>query len=897
MVLLGSTLASAIPARRTPIDGFMADGTPVKAVLHGDENFHYYVSEADGALLLRRGDAFVYADVASDGHLDAVDSPVIARRRAAALDGAATTSRRRVPGLVEGTTFPARGKQKIAVVLVQYQDVKFNLEYPLDYFTRMLNQEGFSDYRATGSARDWFINSSGGQFEPEFVVMGPVTLQKHQAFYGGNDAYGQDLAPQKMVIEACRALNPDIDFSQFDCDHDGYIDNVFVVYAGRGEASGGGADCVWPHAWNLTAAEPGQSYIFDGVRLNRYACSNEWELSDQGYGYRPVGIGTFVHEFSHVMGLPDVYSTRYVEGSFTAGAWSALDYGPYNNDGCTPPQYSAWERAVLHYSTPVPLSASAANFSLDTPESNRACIIETENPNEYFVLEHRVQEGWDAYIPGHGMLVWHIDYDADVWSANSANNDVNHNRIDIIEADGILSNATRDGDSFPGAAGVTSFSSTTSPALVDWSGKGTGHSLTDITELDADKPRLAFRVNGGSPDIAAPANLEVTMSTPTSFGVSWTAPAGAIGYWWTLYDADMKPLKKEYIATTSTSYYFEDLTPATDYYYTIKADDGFLGSATSEPLKARTDDPTLDLLAPEVLPPTDIKPDSFTVNWKPLEGATEYYVWTYEQGTSEGMLEWTSFDNGVENLPEGWDSSSKISYGMSAYCGEAAPSLRMASDGDYLSISMYDYLYVTSLGFWHRGNGTTEAEKLVIEGDKGDGVWHEIERKSITTEKGGESLNFGFPYYIWKKVRICFERPSKGAVAIDDVVASFGFPIYFEDEQYIVPAGITSYTFENLESGHTYRYSVQASDGTLLSKQSPIYEVETKQADGIDAPGASVRFELRGLEIVTATDIEVYDLAGRCVATGSGSVTLPCAGVYIIKAKGCVPAKVLAKSL
>ena len=140
-----------------------------------------------------------------------------------------------------------------------------------------------------------------------------------------------------MVIEACRQLNPEIDFSQYDLDNDQYIDNVFIFYAGQGEASGGSSDCVWPHSWEVEIAEMGSQHIFDNVHLNRYACSNEWELSALGYGYRPVGIGTFIHEFSHVMGLPDLDSTQYVEDTFTPGAWSVMDYGPYNNYGCTPP--------------------------------------------------------------------------------------------------------------------------------------------------------------------------------------------------------------------------------------------------------------------------------------------------------------------------------------------------------------------------------------------------------------------------------------------------------------------------------------------------------------------------------------------------------------------------------
>ena len=159
--------------------------------------------------------------------------------------------------------------------------------------------------------------------------------------------YGNDQRPEEMIIEACQMLDDTVDFSEYDRDGDGYIDNVFVFYAGRGEASGGASDTVWPHSWDITAATS-VPYVFDGVRLDRYGCSNEWEVD------RPDGVGTFVHEFSHVMGLPDLYATKYT-GAFTPGAWSAMDYGPYNNDGCTPPLYSAFERYSLGWIEPLPI--------------------------------------------------------------------------------------------------------------------------------------------------------------------------------------------------------------------------------------------------------------------------------------------------------------------------------------------------------------------------------------------------------------------------------------------------------------------------------------------------------------------------------------------------------------
>jgi hypothetical protein len=181
------------------------------------------------------------------------------------------------------------------------------------------------------------------------------------------------------------------------------------------------------------------------------------------------------------MGLPDLYSTSYADGTFTPGAWSALDYGPYNNDGCTPPQYSLFERASLGFVTPPQLTGQR-NIRLDKIATNDGYYIPTSSDDEYFLIENRQQEGWDAYIPGHGMLVWHIDYDADIWSSNIVNNDPTHNYVDIIEADNTQTSDSRSGDAFPGTANVTSLGFSTVPALKSWSNRSTGVELTDITE-------------------------------------------------------------------------------------------------------------------------------------------------------------------------------------------------------------------------------------------------------------------------------------------------------------------------------------------------------------------------------------------------------------------------------
>ncbi len=882
-----------MPAKRTITQVPDGKGGTISIRMIGDENFHYFVNEADGTLLTRDGDTFVPADIAPDGTIHASGTPVKAALRKGALDARRAKAPNKVAGVVEGTTFPARGEQRAVVILAQYQDVKFNLPDPQDYFTRMLNQEGFSDYHATGSARDWFIHSSNGIFQPTFDVFGPVTLQKNREFYGGNDAFDQDNAPQKMAIEGCRQLNPDVDFSKYDCDGDGVIDNVFVVYAGRGEASGGPAESVWPHAWKISSAEPGSAYTFDGVKLDRYACVNEWELSDQGYGYRPAGIGSFIHEFSHVMGLPDLYSTQYAEGTFTAGAWSAMDYGSYSNDCCTPPQYSAWERSALGYSEPEPLQGKG-NIALRPLEQGDAYIIPTEKENEFFIIENRQQSGWDSYIPGHGMLVWHIDYDADIWRRNALNNDPTHNCVDIIEADGTRDEKSRGGDCFPGDAGVTALGASTTPALASWAGTDTGFTLTDITER-ADGT-IAFRLNGGAADIQCPVGLTATDILAGGFTARWEEVDGAKGYAVRLYthEAEEAPeLIECYNVGTSNSLKIEGLTPSTDYSFTVTADDGFFGSIESEPVSLRTLDPTFDYFAPVALEATDVAEDSFTAVWEPMADATEYRIDVYEKINEPGTPVTATFDNGATDLPDGWSTTAAGSYGMASYAGESPMSLRLSTDGDRLESAEYPY-GISRISFWHRGNSTSEAETVSVLAFDGES-WSEISSEQVVSEKGGAIRDFTLSPET-RQVAIRFNRPAKGSLALDDVtVEPFG-PLrntYAEGYEERSVGNVTRFQVTGLKPATTYYYSLVADNGSLRSLRSNVVAVTTGQNASINLVQQDrAPFSVNGSTVTLGDGAAVTDIAGRRVASGPATVVLP-RGLYIISSPGKNPAKIL----
>ena len=264
----GAATVYAVPAKPGLLNVTQADGSTLPVRLMGDERSHFYLSE-DGYLLSNDNDTYYYADVDTSG---AVVRSNIRAARKELRDGVARDYLRRVdmervykafeeragrvsagrkspmrgPGLFPGTHFPSKGHQKAIVILVEYKDVKMSLDDAHGYFDRMLNERGFSDYGGTGSAVDFFEESSLGQFCPQFDVFGPVTLSQDMKYYGGNDWYGNDQRPEEMIIEACQMLDDTVDFSEYDRDGDGYIDNVFVFYAGRGEASGGASQLARP---------------------------------------------------------------------------------------------------------------------------------------------------------------------------------------------------------------------------------------------------------------------------------------------------------------------------------------------------------------------------------------------------------------------------------------------------------------------------------------------------------------------------------------------------------------------------------------------------------------------------------------------------------------------------
>ncbi len=930
---LSALSAYAVPAKKGILPITQPDGTTVMVRLVGDEYSHQYYTE-DGYLLVHDGNALCYARIGNDGlpvstgtearditvrsaaekalvasidkdllgeaanRLDAINrrnsrkvmsQPL--RNRVQRSQSEESTSR--LPGLFPGTNFPSFGQPKVLVILAEFKDQSFKTPDPAGYFERLLNYEGFDEYGATGSVLDYFKDNSNGKFNPQFDLFGPVVLPEKTEFYGGNNFWGDDKNPEQMVIDACTLLDDEIDFSQYDTDGDGIIDNVFIFYAGRGEASSGITYTIWPHSWNIYEGA-GKTVYLDNVLLDRYACSNEWD------GVKPDGIGTFVHEFSHVLGLPDLYATRD-DGAFTPESWSIMDYGPYNNDGRTPPLYSAFERSALGWIEPLPID-TALNATLPPISEGKAGIIRTPKDNEFFLFENRQQKGWDKYIPGHGMLVWHIDYNESVWASNVVNNTPSHQYVDLEEADNVQSDYTRASDAFPGARNVTSFTDDTNPSMKTWAKQRLNLPVTDIKE-SADGI-ITFKVSGGTEELHPVTALEATEVSLQEFTANWE-PKENFDHLLSVFTLDEDSLIT-YVdgfyhrnVGKTDSYKVEGLLPCSEYFYTVTYGTAWETAPESNTIAVITSGSDLWRHQVNILEPAAVSDSSFVARWEFLEGATDYILTVKVKGEPVPYVTELGFDDGVTDLPDGWTSSSKTAYKMETYSGKSSPSLRLGKYNDYIESAEFDD-FISAASFWLRGNATTGTDSIKVSA-LSDSVWNDLCLAPITTERGGNTVELtDFPENT-TAIRLNFIRNSgSGTVAIDDIVIYHGEKeniLSVENYTDLSVGNVNEYEVTGLSENSEYYYSVVASDGEVMSKKSDIMTVITIGTNSItdtDIDASNANIEINGLEVTlsgmeSGQPVRVFDSMGRLIAlptadlSGNIRFSLPASGIYLIR--------------
>ncbi|MDE6272118.1 MAG: M6 family metalloprotease domain-containing protein [Muribaculaceae bacterium] len=512
--------AWAIPARQGVRTFTQPDGSKISLTLVGDEYSHNYIS-SDGTIM-KRG---------SDGFFRPVSQAEAAERHAA---GISRRARRNLPlrraAQENFSQVPHVGSPRVPILLVQYKDYKFKDQNP---------KATFESFFSSGqkSAHQYFLDQSNGKFDCQFDVYGPITLKGNRVDYGGNDWWGNDVGVGTMVGEACVGLDSSIDFSRYDNDGDGECDVVIVLYAGDGEASSAdrnAEDSVWPCQWELEGSDYGKSLNLDNTKVNLFAVFNELYGEDLS---KIDGIGTFCHEFSHCLGLPDFYDTQYGP-HFGMGNWSIMDHASYNDDGYTPLGYSAYEKEymgwidipeatenTLYTLTPMNLKEEATDMAVR--------LTNSADPDEYYILENRKKQGWDAFMPAEGLLISHFTYDTSAWVNNEVN-DYDLQRATIIPADNSLkldkqnyygeiyyyiNEADQKGDLWP-YAGHDELTDTSVPAAKVNKGGFMSKPITEITRNN-DGTISFYAMRGALPAVEVPSALAHEILSSTSAKINW----------------------------------------------------------------------------------------------------------------------------------------------------------------------------------------------------------------------------------------------------------------------------------------------------------------------------------------------------------------------------------------
>lgn len=312
----------------------------------------------------------------------------------------------------------------VAVILVSFSDCDFLEDSTPERYDRIFNEEGYNEGKGPGCVADYFRTQSGGLFKPHFDIYGPVKVAAN-AKSTSNTNYGKDIFREatKLLLDSL-----DIDISVYDWDGNGRAESFVYVYAGYGGNES--VDVCTGSIWPNTSTFP--SIAVNGTIVNSYSASPERWGND-----KLCGIGTICHEYSHTLGLPDIYPTASGAGYSVCDEWDLMDGGNFINNGWCPCNYSALEKMLLGWGKPVELTDPAQISEMKPISEGGEFYRVSCSDNEYYLLENRQWSGWDLRAPGHGLLIAHVDYQANRWSSNTVNNLKDHRCYSFISADGL----------------------------------------------------------------------------------------------------------------------------------------------------------------------------------------------------------------------------------------------------------------------------------------------------------------------------------------------------------------------------------------------------------------------------------------------------------------------------
>ena len=557
-----------------------ADGTTITVRAYGNEDLSYFLA-SDGTLLYQEGTNFYIAGVKADGTLYSTGvlahepsmrtikeiSAIKAQNAKAFYNSMETQAKankvRREPMTPDNSLLPSLGKHKIPVILVEFSDVEFSVENPKATFDKYLNGKELFNKETDpemgqnyASVAKYFKDMSFGKFEPEFEVFGPVNLGKPLATYGAGYSSQENMG--LLLTDACTAVDDEVDFTQYDSNDDGNIDLIYIIYAGFSQSiAGNSTDCIHPKSGYLSLAKS-----FDGMDVKRYGVNNELNgtPADQANGPIINGIGLFCHEFSHCMGLPDLYpkSGSIAEACINQNMdyWSLMDAGEYTANGYRPTAYTAWERERLGWME-IGTLTGPSNVELKSLDEGGAAFRiyndKDETGHEYYIVENVQNNGWNKNLFGNGLMVTHVDYLSSQFSLGGCkvNNTEGHPRMHVMAADGMfvpeyfLGSTIEDsyitflkehnadlvakyggqvfsiedykaeaaGDLFPGTSNATSLTDDSQPMKAwTYNGETMGKPITDITN-DTEKGIVSFKFMGGGEPVDGINEVTVNKTT------------------------------------------------------------------------------------------------------------------------------------------------------------------------------------------------------------------------------------------------------------------------------------------------------------------------------------------------------------------------------------------------
>ncbi len=534
LTLICTLTISAIPAKRYWTALNQIDGSKVTLMLMGDENFHYYQTTDYKPVVQTDDQSYVYARV-RDGQLVATDQLAhnVEQRGAAEkqmlqeLDNSDELVSR-VRAAAPMVTAPRKigdpkvytGQKKGLIVLVSFSDLDFTTgDETVSVWSDIANKEGYKEHGAYGSVHDYFYDQSNGLFDLTFDVVGPYKAPKSVTYYGQNIGNTDNPTTVRELIRfACSSASNDVNLADYDWDGDKEVDQVFILYAGFEESTTGNPTyLVWPHESSLGR----NALTFDGYKMNTYACGGELQGTE---GTELSGLGTFCHEFSHCLGLPDFYDTAANhsggEGQYAVGTYDIMSAGSYNSNSWIPAGYTGYEKNFCGWLEYRELTepCKVTKLKCTTEGGETYAIYNPANRNEYYLLENRNKRAWDQGLYGSGLLITHVNYIKSRWNTNTPNTSGYGNPcMIIIPANNDLSFVGESGMPWPRVINST-LSDTSTPAATLYTKNTDGQYLMHckVKSVKTSGGLITITYNDGTQEWADLTAIQEVNSTPAN---------------------------------------------------------------------------------------------------------------------------------------------------------------------------------------------------------------------------------------------------------------------------------------------------------------------------------------------------------------------------------------------